>query len=94
MIKKPHNILSQKDVIALYKSPELSGTTPRSFQCHLIFHVALAVAMRPTELSLKGNTKFQYFKRGAWMVKMCGLSPALLVSTMGLENTPMAVFFK
>lgn len=46
-------MLSKDDVRVLYKSSELSESTPPSFQCRLIFGVALLTAMRPQELSLR-----------------------------------------
>lgn len=54
MTRKPYNVLSAEDVEKLFNSPELSGTTPRSFQCRLIFGVAILTAMRPQELSALG----------------------------------------
>ena len=32
-IRKSHNVLSKDDLMNLFCSPELSGETPRSFQC-------------------------------------------------------------
>lgn len=45
--------------MTLNKPPELSGTILRSLQCRLIFHVALATAMRPTELAKTETKQFQ-----------------------------------
>lgn len=58
MVRKSHNI-REKDVMALYKAPDRSGTVLRSFKYRLIIHNALTTAMRPTKLSMLGNTQFQ-----------------------------------
>lgn len=59
MVRKSHNLLSIDDVIKLYSSPELSETTPRSFQCRLIFGVSIMTSMGPTELSVLQKTQFR-----------------------------------
>lgn len=72
MVRKRHNILSQKDVIFLYKSVESAGTkTPRFDQCELIFDVALATVIRPAELEkLETNQVQKRFVDGevVWVI--------------------------
>lgn len=50
MVTKSHNVLSYEDLVKLYDSDELSKRTPSSFQCRLIFHIALSTAMRASEM--------------------------------------------
>ena len=59
MTRKPHNILSEKDVRTLFTSPELDGRTPRSFQCRLMYGVAMLTAMRTKELSSLKVSQFR-----------------------------------
>lgn len=68
MVQNPHNILSKKDVMLLYKCPKLGGTTSRSFQCSLRFDVVLATAMRRTELAKLETNQLQKCRVGGEMV--------------------------
>ena len=71
-VRKQHNVLSVEDLKKLYCSPELSGTTPRSFQCRLIFGVALLTAMRPCELAFLKMSQFRKQRLNGsdtWVIK-------------------------
>lgn len=53
-----HNVLTGEDVKKLFESAQLSRATPASFQCRLLFGIALMTAMRPTELRLLRLSQF------------------------------------
>ena len=61
---KIHNVLSQDNVLKLYSSMEQSKSTPYSYQCRMIFNLALITAMRPTELFRLQISQFKLFRQG------------------------------
>lgn len=56
--RKPYNVLSGADVKKLFESPELRGSTPRSFLCSLMFGISMLTAMWQTEFSLFEISEF------------------------------------
>lgn len=59
MVQTTNNVLYIDDVKRLYPSPEFSETAPRSFQCGLIFGVAVMTLMHSTGLSILQTTQFR-----------------------------------
>ena len=61
---KSHNVLCHDDIYKLYHSYFLSKNTPATYQCRMIFNLALMTAMRPSELYKIVISKFNRMIQG------------------------------
>ena len=64
LITHGHNILTDADVEKLYDSDQLSHSTPTSFQTRLIFDIALATAMRISEIYKLKRSQVTHSRQG------------------------------